>query len=263
MRGFARSRGRVARQAAALGSMAVMLASCSHHRVVAVETPPPAPVAAPRPVLPAQLGAIVPPPRAADGGYQTINHGIDARRAEWHVRAALNVAAIGCRSEADAGLVPAYNAMLASQRAALAAADTAVKADFRARLGTSWQNAHDVYMTQLYNFFAQPAAKASFCAAADQVAPQAAAVPAGGFEAFAQTALPQLEAPFLANYRAVDEYRVALAAWTAGQNGAPQTELASAPAPALTPAGPQLGYAAMGTLIAWEPEQGATRLAAR
>ena len=254
MGGFARSR-----QAVTLGTTLMLLASCSHHRKVAVETPPPAPpVAAPRPELPAPRGAIVPPPRAPDGSYQTINHGIDSRQAEWHVRAALNVAAIGCRSDADAGLVPAYNAMLASQRSALAAADTSVKASFRARLGANWQNAHDVYMTQLYNFFAQPAAKASFCAAADQVAPQAAAVPAGGFEAFAQTALPQLEAPFIANYRAVDDYRIALTAWTASQSGAPQTELAVA-----TPAaGPRLGYADMGTLIAWQPD-GNTRLASR
>lgn len=252
MSGFARSR-----RAAALGTALALLASCSH-RKVAVETPPPAPVAVPRPVLPAQLGAIVPPPRAADGGYQTINHGIDPRQAMWHVRAALNVAAIGCRSEADAGLVPAYNAMLTSQKTALATADSFVKTDFHARLGAQWQNAHDRYMTQLYNFFAQPAAKAAFCAAADQVAPQAAAVPAGGFEAYAQTALLQLEAPFLANYRAVDDYRVALAAWTAGENGAPRTELAAA-----TPAAaPQLGYGSMGMLVDWQPEQD-TRLAAR
>jgi hypothetical protein len=254
MNGFARSR-----RLAVFGTTAMLLASCSHRREVAVEAPPPAPIAAPRPVLPAQLGAIVPPPHAADGGYQTINHGIDSRQAEWHVRAALNVAAIGCRSDADAALVPAYNALLASQKSALAAADNSVKASFRARLGAGWQNAHDVYMTQLYNFFAQPAAKASFCAAADQVAPQAAAVPAGGFEAFAQTALPQLEAPFLANYRAVEDYRVALAAWTAGQTAGPRTELAAA----ATVAGPQLRYADMGTLISWQPEQEATRLAAR
>ncbi len=257
MSGFAR-RQRAMRRVTAWGTTAMLLASCSHHRTVAVETPPPAPVVVPRPVLPAQLGAIVPPPHAADGQYQTINHGIDPRQAMWHVRAALNVAAIGCRSDADAALVPAYNAMLASQKSALASADSFVKTDFHARLGTKWQDAHDRYMTQLYNFFAQPAAKAAFCAAADQVAPQAAAVPAGGFEAFAQTALPQLEAPFLASYRAVDDYRIALAAWTAGQNGATQTELAGA-----TPAaGPKLGYGNMGMLVDWQPEQD-TRLAAR
>jgi hypothetical protein len=246
------------RRIAALGLTLTLLASCRHHATVAVEAPP-APVALPRPVLPAQYGAIVPPARAADGSYRTINSGIDAERRMWHVRAALNVAAIGCRSTADAGLVPAYNALLTSQRAALAGADLSVKADFRKRLGSGWQAAHDVYMTQLYNFFAQPAAKAAFCAAADEVAPQAAALPPGGLEAFAQTALPELEAPFLASYRAVDDYRVALAAWQAGKTASPQTELATT----TRAAAPQLRYADMNTLIAWDTPLRATRLAER
>ena len=246
-----------ARQGATLAMTAMLLASCSHRQPPAVAAAEIAPVVVPRPVLPAELGAIVPPPRAADGSYQTINHGIDPHQAMWHVRAALNVAAIGCRAPDDAGLIPAYNAMLASQRATLAAADIAVKASFRARLGANWQAAHDVYMTQLYNFLAQPAAKARFCAAADAIAPQAASVPAGGFEAFAQTALPALEAPFIANYRAVDDYRVALAAWTAGGAGAPRTELAAAPESEL-----RLSYADMNSLLAWQPGQ-PTRIAAR
>jgi len=244
---------------AALGLLLGVLASCTHHARVALAAPSPAVTAAPRPVLPAQYGAIVPPPLGSDGRYVTINSGIDAERTMWHVRAALNVAAIGCRGVADAALVPAYNALLASQRGALAGADASVKADFRKRLGTGWQDAHDRYMTQLYNFFAQPAAKAAFCTAADEIAPQAAAVPAGGFAAFAQTALPTLEAPFVASYRAVDDYRVALASWQAGQSGAPRTELAAA-----TPAaGPQLRYGDMNTLIAWDAPERPTRFAAR
>ena len=251
MTDFSRSR-----HAATLVATLALLASCAHHRAtVAVEAPSTV-VAAPRPVLPAQYAAIVPPPRAADGGYATINHGIDGERTIWHVRAALNVAAIGCRSDADAALVPAYNALLKDQKAVLAAADAAVKAGFRQRLGPSWQGAHDVYMTQLYNFFAQPAAKAGFCAAADRIAPQAATIPTVGLAAFAQTALPELEAPFLATYRAVDDYRVALAAWS--QTGAPRTQLAVA-----TPAaGPHLAYAGISTLIAWQPDED-TRIASR
>jgi hypothetical protein len=253
MSGFARSR-----QAAALGVALAACTSCSHPAAKLADLPQAAPIVQPRPVLPAEFGAIVPPPRAADGGYQTINHGIDAKQTMWHVRAALNVAAIGCRSDADAVLVPAYNTLLKDQKAALASADAAVKADFHKRLGSGWQTAHDAYMTQLYNFFAQPAAKARFCAAADSVAPQAAAVPAGGFETFAQTALPQLEAPFIASFRAVDDYRLALAQWTAEQNGAPRTDLAEA-----TPASrPRLSYAAMPALLAWQPDA-MTRIASR
>ncbi len=236
--------------------MGLLLSSCTHHRPVAVETPPVA-VAIPKPELASNLTAIVPPPLAADGRYRTINYGIDPVQTEWHVRAALNVAAIGCRSTADASLVSAYNAMLTSQKAALAEANKSVEARFRAT-GGDWQSAHDQYMTRLYNFFSQPAAKAAFCTAADEVGPQAAAVPAGGFQAFAATALPKLEAPFLDTYRQVDAYKVALARWNAGET----TMLASAaPSPAGAGA-PQLAYADMGTIIAWQPDEG-MRVAAR
>jgi hypothetical protein len=233
---------------------ALLLASCTHRKPVAVETPPAA-VPVPRPELAANLAAVVPPPRTADGRYQTINFGIDPVQTEWHVRAALNVAAIGCRGAADGALVTAYNALLAGQKAELAKANTAVEAKFRAA-GGDWQSAHDAYMTRLYNFFSQPAGKAAFCAAADQIAPQAAA-PAGGFQAFAAQALPQLEAPFLDAYRQVDAYKVALAQWQAGQT----TRLAAA-TPVTTSAAPRLGYADMRVLLAWQPAEG-VRVAAR
>jgi hypothetical protein len=220
-----------------------------------VETAP-VTVPIPKPVLAAQFTAIVPPPVAADGRYRTINYGIDPIQTEWHVRAALNVAAIGCRSSADAALVNAYNAMLISQKAVLATANKAVEARYRAG-GGDWQSAHDQYMTRLYNFFSQPAAKPAFCAVADEVAPQAAAVPAGSFQAFAAAALPKLEAPFLDTYRQVDAYKVALARWNAGET----TRLAStAPTPAA--AAPRLAYADMGLILSWQPEDG-VRVAAR
>jgi hypothetical protein len=244
------SNGRRAALAAAL-----LLASCTHRKPVAVETPRTvAPV--PRPELAANLTAVVPPARAADGRYRTINSGIDPIQTEWHVRAALNVAAIGCRSAGDAALVSAYNAMLTGQKAELARANSAVEGKFRAA-GGDWQAAHDAYMTRLYNFFSQPAAKAAFCAAADQLAPQAAA-PAGGFQAFAAQALPQLEAPFLETYRQVDAYKLALAQWQAGE----ATQLAAATPAAVAGPAPRLGYADMRVLLAWQPAEG-VRVAAR
>jgi hypothetical protein len=222
----------------------MLLASCSHHRRVAVEAPAPAPVAAPRPTLPPQLAAVVPPARGADGRYRTINSGIDPVQTEWHVRAALNVAAIGCRGAGDGALVSAYNALLTRQKTALAAANSAVEAKFRVA-GGDWQSAHDAYMTRLYNFFSQPAAKAEFCAVADRLAPEAA-TPADGFQSFALAALPRLEAPFLETYRQVDAYRVELAAWQSGR-----TQMA-----AVTPVrtAPRLAYADMHALLSWQPE---------
>jgi len=244
------SNGRRAALAAAL-----LLASCTHRKPIA-EVTPPAVAPVPRPELAASLAAVVPPARTADGRYRTINFGIDPVQTEWHVRAALNVAAIGCRGAGDGALVSAYNAMLTGQKAELAKANSAVEGRFRAA-GGDWQSAHDAYMTRLYNFFSQPAAKAGFCAAADQLAPQAAA-PAGGFLAFAAQALPQLEAPFLESYRQVDAYKLALAEWQAGQ----ATRLAAAaPATVAGPA-PRLGYGDMRVLLAWQPAEG-VRVAAR
>lgn len=232
-----------------------LLASCTHRKPVAVETPPTiAPV--PRPVLAANLTAVVPPALAPDGHYRTINYGIDPVQTEWHVRAALNVAAIGCRGAADGALVNAYNALLTSQKAELARANSTVEAKFRAA-GGDWQSAHDAYMTRLYNFFSQPAAKARFCAVADQLAPQAAS-PAGGFQSFAAQALPQLEAPFIETYRQVDAYKVALARWQAGET----TQLAAAAPAAVAGPAPKLDYADMRVLLAWQPAEG-VRVAAR
>ncbi|PXA84036.1 hypothetical protein DMC47_41545 [Nostoc sp. 3335mG] len=233
----------------------LLLASCTHRKPVAVETPP-AVVPVPKPVLAANLAAVVPPARTADGRYQTINFGIDPVQTEWHVRAALNVAAIGCRGASDGGLVTAYNTLLTAQKAELAKANNSVEAKFRAA-GGDWQSAHDAYMTRLYNFFSQPAAKVAFCAAADQIAPQAAA-PAGGFQAFAAQALPQLEAPFLETYRQVDAYKVALAQWQAGAT----TQLASANPAAVAGPAPRLAYADIRVLLAWQPDEG-VRVAAR
>ncbi|MBA2933422.1 hypothetical protein HZF05_04860 [Sphingomonas sp. CGMCC 1.13654] len=228
---------------------ALLLSSCTHRKPVAVETPP-AVVPVPRPVLATNLAAVAPPPVDAAGRYRTINYGIDPVQTEWHVRAALNVAAIGCRGAADGALVNAYNAMLSGQKAELAKANNAVQAKFRVA-GGDWQSAHDAYMTRLYNFFSQPAAKANFCAVADRLAPQAAA-PAGGFQSFAAQALPQLEAPFLETYRQVDAYKVALARWQAGET----TQLAAAASAAVAGPAPQLGYADMSVLLAWQPADG-------
>jgi hypothetical protein len=227
----------------------LLLASCAHHRTnVAVETPT-APSAAPRPVLAPQFAAVVPPAKATDGRYRTINYGIDPVQTEWHVRAALNVAAIGCRGAADGALVTAYNTMLTRQKTVLAAANSAVEAKFRAA-GGNWQSAHDAYMTRLYNFFSQPAAKSEFCAVADRIAPEAA-TPPDGFENFATTALPKLEAPFLETYRQVDDYKLALADWQAGR-----TRMARATPIERKDATPRLAYADMRALLSWQPSEG-------
>ncbi|HEY0269686.1 MAG TPA: SPOR domain-containing protein [Sphingomonas sp.] len=240
--------------------LAAALAGCAHKTTVVELAPSPESIP-PRPALPAYLGAIVPPAIGADGNYQTINHGIDPLQAMWHVRAALNVAAIGCRgADNGAALATAYNGMLTHHRALLATANKSVEANFRARFGASaWQKAHDAYMTRLYNFFATPAAKPGFCAAAAPLATQAAATPPGQFATFTASALPQLEAPFIEVFRQVDGYHEAVAAWDARYG--PGATRAAPPVEAATTsptrsAAPRLAYVDMARLVAWEAPRG-------
>lgn len=181
----------------------------------AAPTPPAG--AAPNQLIPAQ---------DAEGNYVTPNRRLSRDETSWHVRAALNVAALGCRDADESETVAAYNRLLRQQRAALAAADAGVKSLYRARHGAGWESAHDRQMTRVYNFFAQPTAHDGFCMAARDVLARTDAVIPGRFADFAAEVLPQLEVPFTDFYRAYDAYRVAQAEWRAG--GRPSVAMAAA-----------------------------------
>lgn len=116
----------------------------------------------------------------------------------WHVRVALNVAALGCRDADEATTVAAYNSLIKRNTAVLAAANAAVDARYKATYGAKWQDARERDMTKLYNFFAQPTAQAEFCATAKDVLAQIGTVDAGALMAFAKVQLPALEQPFWA-----------------------------------------------------------------
>jgi hypothetical protein len=163
------------------------------------------------------------PAHDPEGGYATPNRYLSREETSWHVRAALNVAALGCRDAEEEQTVAAYNRLLTQQRAALAAADAGVKSQYRARYGEGWDDEHDRQMTRVYNFFAQPPAHDGFCAAAREVLAVVDTVTPEQFADFAAEALPRLEAPFTAFYREYDAYRVAYAAWQNGGSAAPVT----------------------------------------
>lgn len=167
------------------------------------------------PVLPTGASAgFVPPPQDA-GGYVTPNRDLSVEETMWHVRTALNVAALGCRGVESAELVDGYNALLDYDRGVLATAADGVVARYKARFGVAWQERHDDAMTRLYNYWATPPAQRAFCAAAREVMRDAAATPADRFSAFATAALARLEAPILAFFAAYDRYRVAQRDWSA------------------------------------------------
>jgi hypothetical protein len=181
-------------------------------RAGAQELAPPIEEVAPR--LPAGMAAsFVPPPQDADGPYATPNRDLSADETTWHVRVALNVAALGCRDADGAATTAAYNALLDTEKAPLDVASRGMAARYQARFGPAWQARHDDAMTRLYNFWAQPLAHDGFCAAAHDVLREAAAVEPSSFAAFAAAVLPRLEAPFLAVFAAADDYRQQIARW--------------------------------------------------
>ena len=193
-----------------------MLAGCAG-RSPEVATTPPAPIAGPAPMPPGASPGMTIPARLPDGSYPTPNRQVAATAAAWHVRVGLNVAALEC----EATLAPRYNAMLRANRAALAAAESAAAATYRAG-GGDWRQRYDAAMTRLYNYFALAPARAGLCAAADRVLARLETAPAGTIATVAPTALADLDRPFTDFYAAYDAWRAQ----------APVTIAAVAPVPA-------------------------------
>lgn len=154
---------------------------------------PQRPAAAPEPA----------PPQAASRAVAPINRGLSDAESLWHVRSALNVAALSCRGPNRANVVPAYNRLLRHHKAPLASAYAATEAKFRARHGGAWAKHYDTHATRLYNFFAMPTAQASFCRTSTSVLASANGMTAGALVAYAPSALAQLEAPFMSRGPAV------------------------------------------------------------
>ena len=207
----------------------------------------PAAIAAPTPVFAVALVEDAEPamprgaapgfePPAADGvgGYLTPNRGLSGEETTWHLRVALNVAALGCRG----ALVDGYNALLIAHKAALAATADAVTMRYKARFGQGWQAQHDDAMTRLYNFWALPPAQGAFCAAAQAVLAEVATLAPDALPGFAIIALPRIEAPLVAFFADYDRWRTAHAGWAARHTRAPIVAVAAVTRMRMGPAEP-------------------------
>ncbi|GAA0734562.1 hypothetical protein GCM10009106_18530 [Sphingomonas japonica] len=160
---------------------------------------------------------------AADGTIATPNTRLSQPATLWHLRAALNVAALQCGKAGDP-VETSYNAFLQAHKAALTAAHASVAKEYKAAHGKDAQDAFDDAMTRLYNFYAQPPVRTGFCDAALPLVAKAQSTT--DLAGFAPRALASLDAPFIGFYRAYAQYRTDLAEWQAGK----RTMLASAAA---------------------------------
>lgn len=191
----------------------------------------------PMPVAPGIVAAsFATPARGLDGRYATPNRDLSAPEALWHLRVALNVAALGCRDAEEGATAAGYNALLARGRETLATAQAQMAIVYRQRHGADAQARNDDAMTRLYNFFAQPTGHDGFCATAKAVLAETALLEPAALNGYAITALPRLEAPFLAFFAAWDGYREAMTRWQARRAMPATPVLAAAAAPAVAPA---------------------------
>ena len=96
----------------------------------------------------------------------------------WHLRSALNVAALICDAKVYDGLIPNYNRLLKVHKALLTAAVQSELDQFKAADKKKWQAMYDTHMTKIYNQYSITPQRARFCAKAAEVAGKASGLTA-------------------------------------------------------------------------------------
>ncbi|WP_298397295.1 hypothetical protein [Sphingobium sp.] len=214
-----------------LVSLAV-LAACS------TPPPPPPPVTPPPPVVPtirpvppnqAAEGMAL-PTKAEDGEYLTPNRGITSNTALWHVRMALNVAALNCDKFGDVARSQ-YNQILAVHKTVLNAANAAVDRNYRVAFGRSGIGSREQLNTVVYNFFALPPVVKNFCPVAVSVGAKMLTMPSDQLLAYAPEALKELEKPYQEFYAAYADYLRRLAEWQSRFGGTVTVVVSPTPLP--------------------------------
>ena len=176
------------------------------------------------------------PPLNALGVRQTVNTGLTPAQTTWNLRSALNVAALNCLEPEYAAMTANYGAFLKTHARHLTSTNRALEKEYRDRYGAAFRDPQDSYMTQVYNYYALPPVKPSFCRVAYSISQEALTVPPAELDAFAATALPRIEAAFEEFFAAYDSYRTNLAAWEAEYGPPPVNTLI-----VIDPAAPQPG----------------------
>ena len=163
----------------------------------------------------------------ASGVRQTVNAGLNEDETLWHFRSGWNVAALNCLDAEHQPILDGYGAFLRKFSRKLTATNTAIDAEFR-REHSSRSNAikaREAFMTQVYNYFAMPPARADFCNVTLAIANEYIAAPPEDANQFAAAGLSRIEAVFEQFFRAYEQYRVDSGAWDArygAQYGASQ-----------------------------------------
>lgn len=207
--------------AATLAASAAMIAACTTPAPPPPPPPPPPQVVETvpyRPLPPAGASYVMKiPPRGPDGQRITINSNLSDDRLVWHLRSAWNVAALNCLAPEYQPILDEYRSFLANNVRTLRAVNDRIEKTYndRFRPRRAAIVARDGESTQVYNFFANPAARGGFCLAALDVANRYAAAPKTAPLAFAQENFPVLMAPLENFFNDYEAYQRAAAEWDA------------------------------------------------
>jgi hypothetical protein len=150
-----------------------------------------------------------------DGVRQTVNAGLTEDETLWHLRSGWNVAALNCLDAEHQPILDGYGAFLRKFQRKLSATNTAIDAQFQ-REHSSRNNAikaREAFMTQVYNYFALPPARADFCNVVLGIANEFTAAPPEDANLFATSSLSRIDAVFERFFRAYEQYRIDSNAW--------------------------------------------------
>ncbi len=167
---------------------------------------------APTPPLSASPTTVIPPLRP-DGLRQTINRDIGPLQTLWHVRSALNVAALSCSGPTYTRIADDYNVFIKNNASTLKSAYNAIQSKFQREHGSGGKTIFDRHQTQLYNYWSFSPIRRPFCDEAMQVGQTAVVTKSADLNNFAAGAILKLEVPFNDFYLAFEQYQRDLAAW--------------------------------------------------
>lgn len=202
---------------------AALLAACATPAPPAPPPPPPPlpPVVEAVPYRPLPPGGahyvMNMPARGPDGRRVTVNSNLSDDQLVWNLRSAWNVAALNCLAPEYQPILDGYRAFLTKNVRSLKAVNDRIEKSYsgRSRTRRDAMVARDAYTTQVYNFFAEPAARAGFCRAALDMANRAMTAPPTDPLAFAQANFDVLLMPFEQFFDEYEAYQRASAEWDA------------------------------------------------
>ena len=209
--------------AAVVAAGTALVAACSTPATGPAAPPPPPPrqaaeVVPYRPLPPAGAAYVMQiPPRGADGQRITVNSNLSDDRLVWHLRSAWNVAALNCLAPEFEPILTGYRTFLNNNVRGLKAVNDRIEKTYndRHRVRRDAIVARDRESTQVYNFFANPAARSGFCLAALDVAQRYLAAPKTLPLAFAQANFPVMMSPHEDFFNQYEAYQRASAEWDA------------------------------------------------